>query len=232
MRFLRDRFERIRARWRGDEALQRRVYIGCTLAALVLSALVLAVIAKGEFDDAEALSDAPSPVLISSAPDEGETLPLGGQDGRPMGEAVSFELELDDGEASGILALALRGKIETESVEAKFSAPDTLTVSAAATRDALRGFLEREQTGVPAALTALLPETLSVELSLGVAADGSGGVSLEPRSFSANGVELTKYLPASLVSLAGEALNSAIPDSTPIKSVEVRDGSAVFLLDL
>ncbi len=225
---MREKLKKLRDAWRTSERVQRRVYMVCTVAAIAMSALILVSIAHGE------RNGAPEPP-IASAPDEGETLPLGeGVDAAASAapEAGKGMIELTDGEAGALIALALGQKLETEDVTAHFYAPDGVRVGISVTRDALRDFLEREPAGVPPALTSLLPDELTIEIDMGFSVSEEGRCSLEPRELSALGADITEYLPGSLVQAAAEALNSALPEKTPIRSAEVRDGSAVFTLEL
>lgn len=238
----------LRRRW-SDERLKRRVYIACTAAALAASGLILAFIAYGE---AEAASHGLSAPMVSPAPDEGETLPLGKTDlpspsvplppstspsgeGAPLAEpsaAPTLTLEISDAEASGLLALALAELVEVERAEARFTAPDALAVDASATRESVAAWLGGEGYGVAANLVSLLPDPLSLSLELSVAADGDGGVALAARGFAACGVDLGAFLPDSLGELASDAINSALDDAVRVASVEVRDGSMTLLLEV
>ncbi len=225
---MREKLKRLRDAWRTSERVQRRVYMACTVAAIAMSALILVSIARGE------RSIAPEPPT-ASAPDEGETLPLcEGIDAAASAapDAREGTVELTDGEAGALIALALGQKLETEDVTAHFYAPDGVRVAVTVTREALRDFLEREPAGVPPALTALLPDELTLELDMGFSVSEEGRCSLEPRELSALGADVTDYLPASLVQSAAEALNSALPEKTPLRSAEARDGSVVFTLEL
>ena len=226
---MKDKLRRMRERWRGSEDLRKGVYIGCTVTAMVLSALILVSIAHGSRNMVE-------PPFASNAPDEGESLPLADPfdvvSSSPAASLIPIEMEISDSEASGLIAVALRDKMQTEKVEAHFSAPDNLTVSVEMTREALRDFLENEDTGIPGFLTVILPKSFTLSVGMGISADGSGSVKLEPREFEAFGLELTNFLPDFLVDMASDALNSVMPESTPIKDVEVHDGSATFTLEL
>ena len=116
-----------------------------------MSALILVSIAHGEGNAA------PEPPIVS-APDEGETLPLGeGIDTAASAapDAREGTIELTDSEAGALIALALGQKLETKEVTAHFYAPDGVRVGVTVTREALRAFLEREPAGVPPALGAL-----------------------------------------------------------------------------
>lgn len=225
---MREKLKRLRDVWRASERVQRRVYMACTVAAIAMSALILVSIAHGE------RSMAPEPPT-ASAPDEGETLPLGEGINTAASAAPNARegtIELTDGEAGALIALALGQKLETEGVTAHFYAPDGVRVAVTVTREALRAFLEREPAGVPPALTALLPDELTLELDMGFSVSAEGHCSLEPRELSALGADITDYLPASFVQSAAEALNSALPERTPLRAAEARDGSAVFTLEL
>lgn len=225
---MREKLKKLRDAWRANERVQRRVYIACTVAAIAMSALILVSIAHGE------RNDAPEPP-IANAPDEGETLPLGeGVDAAASAapDAREGAIELTDGEAGALIALALGQKLDTKDVTAHFYAPDGIRVGVTVTREALRGFLESEAVGVPPALTALLPDELTIEIDMGFSVSDEGRCSLEPRELSTLGADVTDYLPGSLVQSAAEALDSALPEKTPLRSAEVRDGSVVFTLEL
>lgn len=218
-------FERFRTfinRIRSDEHALRRLYIGCTVGALVLSAGILAVIAHGERSRASdvaapAPSAVPSPMLISSAPDEGEELPL--------------VVTIDDAQATTLIKLALRDSLAPESVEVRFSAPDTLSIDATVGRESVREYLRSEGKGTVAALLALAPQTLELKLELGIAVNGEG-LEVSAKSFTACGLAVSDYLPDSILETASAAISSTLPDTSALKGVEVRDGSAVFTLGL
>ena len=200
----------------------RRLYIGCTVGALLLSAGILAAIAHGERARASdtaapAPSAAPSPVLISSAPDEGEELPL--------------VVTIDDAQATALIKLALRSSLAPESVEVRFAAPDTLHIDATVSRESVRDYLRAEGQDTVAALLALAPSTLDLELELGIAVDGEG-LAVSAKSFTACGLAVSDYLPDSILDTASNAISSSLPDTSALKGVEVRDGSAVFTLGL
>lgn len=215
---LRTFIDRIRL----DDRAMRRLYIGCTVGALLLSAGILAAIAHGERSRASDVaasppSTAPSPVLISSAPDEGEELPL--------------VVTIDDKQATTLIKLALRSSLAPESVEVRFAAPDTLNIDATVSRESVRDYLRSEGQNTVAALLALAPSTLELKLELGISVDGDGLV-VSAKSFTACGLAVSDYLPDSILATASSAISSSLPDTSALKGVEVRDGSAVFTLGL
>ena len=143
----------------GNERAEAAVYIGITAAALVLSAVLMIMIAAGgeKRTSAPSASGYPQTVISASygtpAAEKKEENPLTAvTPGKETEDTRRYEVELTDAQAGTLAGIALREDADT--AEARFSAPDTLEVTAQLKRDCVLDIISDDHETAAAAARA------------------------------------------------------------------------------
>lgn len=208
-----------------------RVYMTVTITSLALSVAVLAMILFSGGAEAAVNGEPLSPPDILTRTDDPAAF-AGDKVDVVVAQPTELRVDVTDETAAGLIALALRERITVDTLTASFRAPDTLNVTATFSREALADFLSAN--GVPFAsmLTLLAPRVIELDVDIALSVPQAGELSVETRSVKTNGFELSDHLPASIRSIANDALSSLISDLSALKDIEVRDGMATFILSV
>ena len=209
----------------GREEYAKRFYMTVVAVCAVSSAAILGGILFSWLNAQGGTAEVPEMPARESAPAQSYIgTPLGaGRTGDPV------TIEVGEQTAASLIQRTLEQKIKLEQIEVKFSAPDLFWVSGYVLKESADIYMNGDNSPLLSAGLALAPESVYVEMEFNIAFDAADRrITASPLTLKVSDIDITGFIPDSVVTAANEAINYAVPESAGISGISVQDGRIVF----
>ena len=203
----------------GREEYAKRFYMTVVAVCAVSSAAILGGILFSWLNAQGGTAEIPEITAQESAPPQSYIgTPLGA---RRTGDPVT--IEVGEQTAASLIRRTL------EQIEVKFSAPDLFWVSGYVLKESADIYMTGDNSPLLSAGLALAPESVYVEMEFNIAFDAADRrITASPLALKVSDIDITGFIPDSVVTAANEAINYAVPESAGISGISVQDGRIVF----
>ena len=202
-------FKKFVDKMKGDDDFAKKFYMSVTFILLALSAALL-MMAFFPHPGETGTPAGAEPELTEPQPQAtvpGEPLPLG--------------LTFSEEEVAGLIALALRGKVEAKDIYVQFSEPDGVALGGTVEKSSIKELLGDKFSPLKLALI-FAPDELELKAEGRISFDDTLKLSVE--SATVAGISVEGSIPEGFEEALGSAITSALPEGVTVTGVELRDG--------
>jgi hypothetical protein len=223
---LRDRLEK-------DPQAADRIYKAVTFIAAAASiALIMAMALAERGGSAPPAAGQNLPEYTARPSDSAApTTPADGDHSlKTSPDPASLTLTFTNEEASEIIAFSLADSLPMEDINVSFTSPDVVGISGRIKKKNIGALISKQDMPLMDAAMVLAPDMLVGDMAFRLTLGESGSLIAEPTKMIINDINITKFIPKSVVDSANDALSSLIPKKVSLRSLAIADGSITFTL--